>query len=273
MRAARDDGIPYVVRMFHGGAFTLLPDAVDTALVDAAYDPQTGLAELLMRDETPAFLRDENPITGRQHAVILDAMAAMHAATWELEDSWGMAPATVRWGILSPAFARREQARRPLTGVPAALLPMWGRLAEAAPAAHAVLEPLANDPAPLAQALSSTPKALVHGDFKGGNLGIKPDGRVVLVDWAFCGMDAPCADLAWYLAVNCDRLPESKEQTISTYRAALEAHGVATAPWWDRQLALCLLGGAVQMAWNKCDQPEELAWWADRVAQAASLLP
>ena len=271
MRAAGDVDVPYVVRLFRGGAFDALP-FLDTTLVDVAYDPVSGEAELLLRDVTELFLRDENPITEEQHATLLHAMAAMHAATWDATDRWGLTPPGGRYRILSPAFARAEAARGPLTGVPAALTPMWDELAAVAPAEHALLLSLAEDPAPLVRALGRGPRSLVHGDWKGGNLGIHPDGRVVLVDWAFPGVDAPLSDLAWYLAVNCDRLPDSKEGTIAHYRAALEGHGTSTQGWWDEQLALALLGGAVQMAWNKSSQPEELAWWLDKVRQAQPLL-
>jgi thiamine kinase-like enzyme len=150
---------------------------------------------------------------------------------------------------------------------------MWERLAAADPATHAVLSTVVEGPRPLVQALSSTPRSLVHGDWKGGNLGIAADGRIILVDWAFPGIDAPCADLGWYLAVNCDRLPEGKDATIERYRNALERHGLQTSAWWDRQLPLALLGAAVQLAWSKCDQAEELAWWAGRVAEGSALLP
>jgi hypothetical protein len=45
-----------------------------------------------------------------------------------------------------------------------------------------------------------------------------------------------------------------------------------TVGWWDVQLPLALLGSAAQMAWSKCDQPDELAWWSGRVAEATALL-
>jgi hypothetical protein len=273
MRAVDDRGPPRVVRMHAGGIFDHLPACIDTTLVDVAYDPETGLAQLLMRDAGDAFLRDRDPISAEQHAVVIDTMAQLHASTWGWTDVLGLTPPAIRWSILSPAFARREAGRGPLSGVPAAIGPMWDLLAEAAPATHRVLLDLAEDPTPLVAGLAATPRALVHGDFKGGNLGIHPDGRVILVDWAFPGIDAPCADLAWYLAVNCDRMPEGKEQTVERYRTALQGHGIETTGWWDRQLPLALLGAAVQMAWSKAGQPEELAWWAARVAEAGALLP
>lgn len=272
MRAVDDIGTPRVVRMFASGMFDQLPDRIDTTLVDVAHDPETGLTELLMRDVSDAFLRDSNPITGEQQALLIEAMAQLHAATWGMTDDVGLTPAASRWCALIPAFARREAKRGPLSGVPALLAPMWGRLAEVEPEMHGALHALVKDPTPLIRGLAGTPQALVHGDFKGGNLGIHPDGRVVLVDWAFPGVEAPCVDLAWYLAVNCDRLPESKELTIERYRTSLHGNGIDTSEWWDRQLALSLLGGAVQMAWAKADQPEELAWWAARVREARPLL-
>ena len=38
------------------------------------------------------------------------------------------------------------------------------------------------------------------------------------------------SDLAWYLAINCRRLPQSKEASIGAYRAALEAAGSILSP-------------------------------------------
>ena len=272
MRAVDDVGVPRVVRMHASGLFDRLPARIDTTLVDVAHDPASGLTELLMRDRSEAFLRDNNPITADQHAVLVDVMAELHASTWGMPDEIGLTPAASRWQAFSPAFARRERERGPLEGVPAAIEPMWDQLAQVDPETHRVLLDLVMDPTPLIRGLARTPQALVHGDFKGGNLGLSEDGRVVLVDWAFPGIEAPCVDLAWYLAVNCDRIPENKESTIERYRAALGRHGIDTSRWWDLQLPLALLGGALQMAWNKCDQPEELQWWAARVSQAGALL-
>jgi Phosphotransferase enzyme family len=273
MRAVEDSGVPRVVRMQTSGLFDRLPDCLDTTLVDVAFDPVTGMAELLMRDESDAFLRDSEPITPEQNALLLDAMAQLHASTRGMVDEVGLTTPAQRWQMLRPAFARNEELRGPLSGVPGLLQPMWDRLAQNAPDTHRVLHDLAENPAALVAALATTPQSLVHGDWKGGNLGIAADGRVVLVDWAFPGVDAPCADLGWYLAVNCDRLPERKEAVIDRYRDALERHGMRTAGWWERQLPLAMLGCAVQMAWSKCDQADELAWWSARVAEGTALLP
>ena len=67
-------------------------------------------------------------------------------------------------------------------------------------------------------------------------------------------------------------MPEghSKDETIAAYRGALERRGIDTQPWWDRQLALCLLGTMLLLGWEKSfdESGVELAWWRDRVLEA-----
>ena len=96
----------------------------------------------------------------------------------------------------------------------------------------------------------------------------------VLLDWEQPGRGAPLSDLAWYLAINCRRLPQSKQASIAAYREALEGRGIDTGPWWDRQLALCLLGAMVLFGWEKAlgGYDEELAWWETKSLAAAALL-
>ena len=126
-----------------------------------------------------------------------------------------------------------------------------------------MVTPLAYDPGPLVEALAATPHTFVHSNWKLDNLGTDDAGRTVVLDWEQPGRGAPLSDLAWYLAINCRRLPQSKEDSIAAYRGALEACGIGTEPWWDRQLALCLLGALVQFGWEKAfgGYDEELAWW------------
>jgi len=114
----------------------------------------------------------------------------------------------------------------------------------------------------------------VHSNWKLDNLGTDDTGLTILLDWEQPGCGAPLSDLAWYLAINCRRLPQSKEASIAAYRDALEAAGIDTAPWWDRQLALCLLGALVQFGWEKAlgGYDEELAWWETHARRAAALL-
>ena len=76
------------------------------------------------------------------------------------------------------------------------------------------------------------------------------------------GEAAPCWDLTWYLALNAARIPTSKEETIDTYRARLEAYGVDTAGWWKRQLGLSLVAMAAELRVGEGGGDDaELAWW------------
>jgi len=150
----------------------------------------------------------------------------------------------------------------------------WPRLAEVAPVAAAIVIPLARDPGPLVEAMDGTPHTFVHSNWKLDNLGTDDQGRTVVLDWEQPGRGAALSDLAWYLAINCRRLPQGKEDAIAAYRRALEDCGISTEPWWDRQLALCLLGALVQFGWEKAlgGYDEELAWWETQAVRAAPLL-
>src|SRR3954466_3980214 len=48
MRIVHDVDVPRVVRMHRSGLFDRLPECLETTLVDVAFDPATGVAELLM---------------------------------------------------------------------------------------------------------------------------------------------------------------------------------------------------------------------------------
>jgi aminoglycoside phosphotransferase (APT) family kinase protein len=83
-----------------------------------------------------------------------------------------------------------------------------------------------DSPAIVTTPLAETPVTFLHGDWKLGNLGNHPDGRTILLDWAYPGSGPPCWDLCWYLALNAARLPESKESTIARFRSALDGRGI-----------------------------------------------
>ena len=106
--------------------------------------------------------------------------------------------------------------------------------------------------------------------------GTHPDGRTVLLDFGEApGEASPLADLSWYLALNAALLPESKDDTLLTYRRALEGRGVDTADWWDEAVALELLGCMLQFGWEKAlgGPGDELAWWEEWCVKGARCLP
>ncbi|HET7014760.1 MAG TPA: phosphotransferase [Streptosporangiaceae bacterium] len=217
----------------------------------------------------------DDPIESAQHTRFIEHMAALHAALWGCGPEFEVVPAMHRYLELSPWTAQAEASTGGSHLVPELIGKGWPLLAEVAPKAAEVVTPLAYDPGPLIEALATTPQTFVHSNWKLDNLGTDDQGRTVIIDWEQPGRGAALSDLAWYLAINCRRLPASKEISIDLYRRALESHGIDTAPWWDRQLALSLLGALVQFGWEKAlgGYDEELAWWESKALTAAPLLP
>ena len=264
---------PWALIMWQEGLLAQLPPEIDHVTVGMAYDPTIGHLTQVMRDASAAMIpAGGEPVSLAQHRDMLDHMAALHATFWGFRDTYGLTTPEQRYGFAHPDHTVRERAAGHADVIPGLFPGGWSATRKLAPeAADRCLE-LAADPTPLAAAMADGPRTLVHGDWKFGNLGSWPDGTTVLLDWGWPGEAGPCVDLAWYLAVNCDRLPESKEDSIAAYRASLERRGIDTAPWWDRHLELALLGGFVQLGWSKPGDPAELAWWTERTTPTARAL-
>jgi Phosphotransferase enzyme family len=262
------------------GILARVPACFNQPIVGVAPEPgdgrrPSGGCALLMRDVSAWLLpATDEPISLDTHRRFLRHMAALHASFWGCGRECDVVPPMHRYLELSPWLALAEAGAGPGHLVPRLVGEGWPRLAEVAPAAAAVVAPLARDPGPLVEALEATPGTFVHSNWKLDNLGTDDEGRTVILDWEQPGRGAALSDLAWYLAINCRRLPEPKEDSITAYRAALEQCGISTDPWWDRQLALCLLGALVQFGWEKAlgGYDDELAWWETQAVRAAPLL-
>jgi hypothetical protein len=274
MRQTGDTGCR-PVRLWESGVLALVPPCIDHTIVGAARHRDGGA--VLMRD-VGAFLVPSG--TSRlpldQHLRFLAHLAAFHAATWGWHDDVGLLPFSHRYLFFLPVALEREEHLGFPSEVPRVATEGWRRLAAIAPSTHAALAPLLDAPWPLVEAIDDTPHAFLHGDWKLGNLGSAPDGRTVLVDWSMPGSGPPLAELAHYLALNTARLPDghSKDDAIDAYRTALEAEGVVTDPWWERQLSLALLGVMLLLGWEKAydETGSELAWWSARVHEGRTYL-
>lgn len=266
----------WVHRLWCSGFMDTLPASVDHAVVDMAVSGTGADARLaIVMHDVGAFLIPEgdDQVSVDDHAGLIDSMAHMHAHFWDWHDELGLQTMEQRVTMFAPQRIAPELL---VDDVP---VPVrfadegWRRLPDDAPALAAVVLPLHTDPTPLVRAWATTPATFLHGDWKMGNLGRHADGRTILIDWAYLGAGPPTWDLLWYLAINRARLPETKEQTIERYRLALEAHGIATEGWFDRQVALSFIGIMVMFAWEKViGDADELAWWQTRVVEAASAL-
>jgi hypothetical protein len=267
------------VHLWVTGFLDQVPSSIDHAVVGAA----TGLgrngwgAALLLRDVGEhLFPEGDSPISLEHHRQLLDDLAALSAAFWELEDEpdhWLLTMAT-RYTAFNPSWLETERARGWPDPVPRLAQEGWARFADRAPGdvAEAVAA-LQRDSDPLADAIAATPRTFLHGDWKLGNLGATPDGRTVLLDWSYPGIGPVLHDLGWYLGLNRARLPESKEDAIDALRASLQGHGLDTAGWWDAQLDLCLLGTLLLFGWEKAlGDDAELGWWCERARAGAARL-
>lgn len=262
--------------LWQAGILDLLPASIDHAIVAVA----TGLGRdelgsaLLLADVSPALVPDgPEPLPEDQHLRFVDHMADLHATCWAIPGHEALCPSANRAFFLTPWTTSAEAARHPTADpVPPLVGPGWDRLRIEAPMVADLLWELLRDPTPLLRPLDALPRTLIHGDWKAGNLGSHPGGRTVLLDWAFPGLAPAPWDLAWYIAVNCDRLPPGphpKDDTIAAYRAAL-ARRVDLGDWWEPALGLSLIAAFCQLGWSKSGQ--ELEWWKVRVAEATRFL-
>jgi hypothetical protein len=273
-------GVP--LEIWERGLLGRLPECINqpivavgrTAAAPGAKAPAGGCA-VLMHDVSRWLVpATDDPIPAAQHEAFLHHMAAMHAAYWGCGIECEIVPVMHRYLELSPWLAEAEASVQSEHVVPRLVGEGWRLLPDVAPAASAVVSPLSRDPGPLILALAQTPQTFVHSNWKLDNLGTDDAGRTVVLDWEQPGRGAALSDLAWYLAINCRRLPQTKEASIAAYRGALEASGIETAPWWERQLTLSLLGALVQFGWEKAlgGYDDELAWWEDWAVRARPLL-
>ncbi len=266
------------ITLWRAGWLDRLPPSLDHATVGAAWkEGREGRAGILvMRDVSASLLPEgDGEIPLEQHLSFLDHMAELHVAFWGCRDTIGLLPLAERFVWFGPRLADAERARGGTALVPTRLVPEgWARFEQRAPRAADIVFDLLERPAPLVNALASTPQTLIHGDWKAGNLGQHTDGRTILLDWAVTGVGPPCADIAYYICLNRARMPQSKDDALRAYREALERHGVGTEQWWERQCALSLLGTLLMFGWEKAlgdseDATEELTWWQERALEGA----
>ena len=159
---------------------------------------------MLMTDISTTLMTNE-PYTVDQVYGLLKALATVHATFWEAteltEPNLGLCTSTDLIQIFSPATGRRF-ANVP-SPIPQRLVKGWSALQRmVASDVTDALNNLYTDPQPLCAALARYPATLVHGDYRGSNLGIVWEAapQVVIIDWQLAGYSAATIDLAWFLS-------------------------------------------------------------------------
>jgi Phosphotransferase enzyme family len=209
------------------------------------------LLGMLMRDVGQLLLPEGDSVVELAwHRRFVDHLAGLGATFWGWRDEIGLCTMRERFRFFAPHNIAPELARPDTDRVLVAADQGWAALRRRTPELAEVAERVHARPGPLAVALARTPSTFLHGDWKMGNLGSHPDGRTILLDWAYPGAGPVCWDLAWYLALNRARLPESKEDTIEAFRVSLGGHGVDPSGWFDVQLG----------------------WWVEQALAGARLL-
>jgi len=233
-------------------------------------DGEGAVLSMLMRD-VGAFLVPEGDtvVPLAQHAGFLEHMAALSVRFWGWQDSIGLTPMQHRVRFFAPDNIAAELRRSDVSAIVVAAERGWRDLAKRSPLLSSTARAVHDQPGLVTEPLAATPATFLHGDWKMGNIGTHRDGRTILLDWAYPGAGPACWDLCWYLALNRARLPETKEVSTARFRAALEALGIETGPWWDAQLDLCTIAIMAEFGWEKAlGDEEELRWWERAVEQA-----
>jgi hypothetical protein len=263
---------PYLV--WRSGIMGRAPGCIDHTMVtmQVSGTGDEAVLTMVMRD-VGGFLVPEGDtvVPGSQHAGFIAHLASLSCAFWGWDDSIGLTTMEQRIRFFAPDNIAGELLAADVPPPIAAAEAGWRSLPGQSPVLSGLARLIHDRPGLVTEPLASTPRTFLHGDWKMGNLGTHPDGRTILLDWAYPGAGPACWDLCWYLALNRARLPEPKEAAIDRFRSALEASGIATGSWWDTQLDLCMIGIMATFGWEKAlGDAAELAWWERRVAGAAA---
>jgi hypothetical protein len=264
-------------RLWTAGVMDATPPSIDHAVVGMAReidDDEERLA-VLMRDVGAHLVPEGDDLVSTElHRSFVDRLAELCAVHWGWRDELGLGSVEQRVRFFAPDnIASEASAVDPPDAIREAVTG-WERLRDRDPMMWALASRVHERPSELADALRSSPQTFLHGDWKMGNLGRHPDGRTILLDWAFPGAGPACLDLGWYLALNAARIPEAKETTIEYFRDRLQAHGVDVDGWFDAQLDVSLFAiGTPTMGWEKAlGSEDELAWWSERAGRGARRL-
>jgi hypothetical protein len=263
---------PYLV--WQDGIMDAAPASIDHTVMAMQVSGAGDDAVLTMvMHDVGVFLVPEGDavVPASQHRGFIEHMADLGCAFWGWDDNIGLTTMSQRIRFFAPDNIAGELLAADVPPPIAAADAGWRALPGRSPVLAGLARLIHDRPELVTGPLAVTPRTFLHGDWKMGNLGTHPDGRTILLDWAYPGSGPACWDLCWYLALNRARLPESKEAAIDRFRAALEAGGVATGSWWDAQLDLCLIAIMATFGWEKAlGDATELTWWESRVADAAA---
>lgn len=249
--------------LWEAGVLDRLPPGVGHALVDAWQEGDESV--LVMRDLGDAVAGWSRRVSAREWPGLLAAVTGLHREF--APDPWpGLLPLKERLTLFAPSrIAVASGTGHPL---PPAVLRGWERFGDLVDAdvAEPVLSVLSR-PERLAAPMAQRPLTMVHGDLWLTNMAFEPD-RVTLLDWDLCTYAPAALDLVSFMVGSASRVDVPKARMLDDFRAAWGADHDEVA------LRLALLGGLVELGWNKAldvtEHPDQahrererhdLAWW------------
>ncbi|MCB0111356.1 MAG: phosphotransferase [Caldilineaceae bacterium] len=241
--AASNDQRCRSVTLWQSGLLDRLQPTFSHTILACARD-DAGWA-LLMEDVSSTLVPEE-PLTNNQLYLLLYSLASLHATFWEAtaltDPELGLCSTEQLLQVFTPATGHRfADVASP---IPKLLFEGWYLLQDlVAPDVVDVLDSLYTNSQPLCDALARYPMTLVHGDFRGPNLGItwQPTPQTILFDWQLAGYSAATIDLAWFFSTpNVLFSPVTWDDAAAYYRQRLAAQlGMRfDNDWWQPLLAL-----------------------------------
>ena len=180
----------------------------------AAHDPESQDFVLLLEDLDEYRIGDQVAgCTLEEARAVVDAIAALHAATWTGAQFPGL-----------QSHASDMQRDGMIGGFQLGWPVVLEQFADLVPAsARAAGEKMPDAIGRLLAEMCSDPVCLSHADVRLDNIFFGADGDVVLVDWQSACTSAPEQDLAYFLTQSVPRDVLDQEDLVGRYHAALTA--------------------------------------------------
>ena len=177
---------PFLV--WQGGIMDRSPASMDHAAVamQVSGAGDDAVLTMVMRD-VGAFLVPEGDavLPASQHAGFIEHMADLGCAFWGWDDDIGLTTMSQRIRFFAPDNIAAELLAADVPPPIAAADAGWRALPGRSPVLSGLARLIQDWPDLVTGPLADTPRTFLHGDWKMGNLGTHPDGRTVLLDWAY----------------------------------------------------------------------------------------
>lgn len=213
---------------FYASVAPLMPGAPVPFCYDAAFDPATRSAHLLLEDLTDTHFQPPPPTppSDAHCAQAVEALAEVHAHWWEHP----------RLGAGVGELLTEEQVEAIARGAAEKFEKLADFLGDRLTKKHRALceKVVACFPKPWQRLTSAKGLTLTHGDAHTWNFMYpRAEGRVLLVDWQLWHPHSGPRDLAYMMALHWDaeRRARLEEKLLRRYHEALLARGVGSYDW------------------------------------------